>query len=257
MTLPGSASVQSHLSALNSKSRYRDHAAALSKSLTLDPQLNNNNTKAPPVLEPSGDSPCYFLSNAALLRPRIWLNWQRWILSVYIILSLVFFSASLSRGFSSSPLDNRSSIVHPHTLPSSVLNALPSSARLAKLVALHPPPIRFNPFMYLPVIQPHPHEVTACLWAPESKLEWVAAWSTEWLGDPLKFLCPPSLARSHIVNRSDLSRRSDTQAPNPNPPLASSRVGTFSPTPNAKCLPPRDTCTPPRRGDPGGAQRVP
>ena len=124
------------------------------------------------------------LSNTdeALLRSRLWLNSHRWALSVYIILSLVFFSASLSRGYYASRLEIRSFTTPSQLRSLSALNALPSAARLAKLVALEPPPIHFDPLTYLPVIKPHSHEITACLWAPEDRLDWVSAWTTEWPG---------------------------------------------------------------------------
>ncbi|KAH9962081.1 hypothetical protein BGW80DRAFT_869492 [Lactifluus volemus] len=134
-----------------------------------------------------------------LLRSR--LNSHRFVLSVYIILSLVFFSASLSRGYYPSRLEIRSFTTPSQIRSPSSLNALPSDARLAKLVALQPPPIRFDPLTFLPVINPHSHEITACLWAPESRLDWVSAWTTEWPG-PISLLVvtrkPPTSTHSPL-----------------------------------------------------------
>jgi hypothetical protein len=164
-----------------------------------------------------------------LLRSRLWLNSHRFVLSVYIILSLVFFSASLSRGYYPSRLEIRSFTTPSQIRSPSSLNALPSDARLAKLVALQPPPIRFDPLTFLPVINPHSHEITACLWAPESRLDWVSAWTTEWPGNLYLFSHLSPLTRLCVAYRPDLSPRGDSKAPNVDPFSALSRVGTFSP----------------------------
>jgi hypothetical protein len=197
-TIAGSGSVQSHLSALSSKSRHRDHAATLARSLTFVGEPSN--TKAQPLLmfAPSNlqlsDCSLSSIRNAApdgvLLRPRVWLNSHRWMLSVYIILSLVFFSASLSRGYYAFRLDHRrSSTILSQTRSLSALNVLSSAARLEKMVALHPPPTHFNTLTDLPVIDQHSHEITACLWAPEHQLDWLSAWIAEWPGNiPISFV---------------------------------------------------------------------
>jgi hypothetical protein len=157
----------------------------------------------------------------------VWLNSHRFGLSVYIILSLVFFSVSLSRGYYPSRLEIRSFTTPSQIRSPSALNALPSDARLAKLVALQPPPIHFDPLTYLPVIKPHSHEITACLWAPESRLDWVSAWTTEWPGNLFSHLS--SLDRLHVAYRSDLSPRGHSKAPNVDSFSALSRVGKISP----------------------------
>ncbi|KAI0293353.1 hypothetical protein B0F90DRAFT_1401922 [Multifurca ochricompacta] len=208
-TIAGSGSIQSHLSALNSHPRHRDHAAALARSVSREPTA-----KVPPVLISNLEKTRHFShclislirdpTNDLILpgpdstspRPRIWPNSFRWLLSVYIIVSVIFFSASLYHGFYASKLDNRASPASSQT-PSPVLsglNALSSTARLAKLFALHPPPAHFSPFTYRSAVDPYSHEITACLWAPESNLDWVPAWTTDWQGN-----CPLCLEPAHLL----------------------------------------------------------
>jgi hypothetical protein len=48
---------------------------------------------------------------------------------------------------------------------------------------LYPPLIHFAPFTYLPVVDSHSHEVTACLWTTESDLDWIPSWTNDWRGN--------------------------------------------------------------------------
>lgn len=98
-------------------------------------------------------------------------------LSTYVAVSLVLFSAALYRNYYAALFTR---------LPSSSLsgiNLLSPAAHLDKLVSLHPPPIHFAPFTYLPVVDSHSHEVTACLWAMESNLDWIPPWTNDWRGN--------------------------------------------------------------------------
>src|SRR6266478_4376604 len=106
---------------------------------------------------------------------RLWPNSFRWMLSGYVVVSLALFSTSLyhsyyaalySRLLSATPWKTRSPAL-------SRIDLLSPAARLDKLVPLHPPPIHFGPFTYRPIVDPHSHEVTACLWTTESNLDWI------------------------------------------------------------------------------------
>lgn len=126
----------------------------------------------------------------------------RWMLS---ILSLVLFSASLYHAalFTRLPSNTLSGI-----------NALSPPERLDKLVSLHPPPIHFAPFTYLPVVDSHSHEVTACLWTTESNLDWIPSWTTDWRGPTslvvVTYLPPvatrvPHPALTHLLHHPKLN----------------------------------------------------
>ncbi|KAN0107372.1 hypothetical protein V8E52_010203 [Russula decolorans] len=97
-------------------------------------------------------------------------------LSTYVVVSLVLFSASL---FTRLPSTTSWKIDSPAL---SGINLLSPAARLDKLVSLHPPPIHFAPYTHLPVVGSHSHEVTACLWTTESNLDWVPSWTNDWRG---------------------------------------------------------------------------
>lgn len=105
---------------------------------------------------------------------RVWPNSFRWMISTYVLVSLVLFFAAL---FTRLP----STRIHSPAL--SGINLLSPAARLDKLVSLHPPPIHFAPFTYLPVVDSHSHEVTACLWTTESNLDWIPSWTNDWRGN--------------------------------------------------------------------------
>jgi hypothetical protein len=219
-----SASVQSHLSALNSHPRHRESRPltstsniAILSSSNLEPPAARDCSRCSvslirgplkdPLLPPVSDGP--------LSRSRISSNSFRWMLSSYIVISLVFFSASLYRGYSASLF----TALHPTTTPQthppalSGISFLSPAARLAKLVSLQPPPAHFGPFTYRSRIDPHPHEVTACLWALETNLDWVPPWTNHWPGNAPIY----GIFLSHIVNRSDVSRRSNSPIPSIDP----------------------------------------
>jgi hypothetical protein len=101
----------------------------------------------------------------------------RWLLSAYIVFSVVLFSASL---YHAALL--QSTAWKSHSTALSGTNFLSPATRLDKLVSLHPPPIHFDPFAHRPVVDPDLHEVTACLWTTESNLDWVPSWTRDWHG---------------------------------------------------------------------------
>jgi hypothetical protein len=186
-SIVSSASVQSHLSALNSHSRHREHAR---------PPLVSNSTKVLAEEEQTKDLSQFLVSlirgpikdpllpgpDGSLPRQRVWPNSLRWIISVYVAVSLVFFSTSLYRSFHSArPPSLVSSQDWPPAL--SGLDALSPAARLAKLFALYTPPTHFGPFTHRPAVDAHSHEITVCLWAHENNLDWVPAWTTDWSGN--------------------------------------------------------------------------
>jgi hypothetical protein len=183
-------------------------------------------------------------------RPRVWPNSFRWMLSGYIVVSLVLFSASLYHSYYAAlftrPQFTTSWKAHSPAL--SGINFLSPAARLDKLVSLHPPPIYFGPFTNRPVVDPHSHEVTACLWTTESNLDWVPSWTNDWLGNV------PACGRSfsYTVNRSDLSRRGDPFAPSDDA-RSSSCIHTSSPQSKAQCFSPRATPALPGPSDTRGA----
>ncbi|KAI9442743.1 hypothetical protein H4582DRAFT_1930637 [Lactarius indigo] len=194
-TLVGSGSVQSHLSVLNSHSRHREHART---------PVVSSNTKVSEALvlansEQPKDSCSHFLvslfrgplkdpllpgPDGSLPRQRVWSNSSRWIISVYVVVSLIFFSTSLYRSFHSARPDKRPPLVHSQDRSPvlSGLDALSSAARLAKLFALYPPPTHFGLFTHRPTVDAYSHEITVCLWAHENNLDWVPAWATNWPG---------------------------------------------------------------------------
>ncbi len=178
-----SASVQSHLSALNGHPRHRD-SRHLSSS-NLDPAVTDCSRCSLSLIRGPLKDPLLPVSDRPLPRPRIWPNSFRWMLSSYIIISLVFFSASLYRGYTASLFTTLYSRTSWQTYPPALsgINLLSPAARLSKLVSLHPPPTHFDPFTYRPVVDPHLHEVTACLWAPETNLDWVPSWTSQWPGN--------------------------------------------------------------------------
>jgi hypothetical protein len=191
-TLVGSGSIQSHLSALNSHSRHREHAR---------PPVVSDDTKISADLEPAKDFSQFLVSlfrgplkdpllpgpDGSLPRQRVWPNYYRWIISVYVAVSLIFFSTSLYRSFHLAQLDQRPSLVPSQdlSLVLSGLDALSLATRFAKLSALYPPPTHFGPFTHRPAVDAYSHEITACLWAHENDLDWVPAWTTDWLGNDL------------------------------------------------------------------------
>ena len=198
-----SASVQSHLSALNSHPRHRDTRPNVEKkslsSSNLEPASARGCSSCSLSLLIRGPKdPLLQVPDGPLPRLRIWPNSFRWMLLGYIIISLVFFSASLYRGyFPSLFLTLRSTTSWQTRTPAlSGINFLSPAARLARLVSLYPLPAHFAPFTHRPVVDPHPHEVTACLWAPETNLDWVPSWTNHWLGNAHAY----GVSLSHIVS---------------------------------------------------------
>ena len=191
-SIVGSGSVQSHLSALNSHSRHREHTR---------PPLISNDTTVSAEEEQTKDLSQFLVSlirgplkdpllpgpDGSLPRQRIWPNSFRWIISLYVVVSLIFFSTSLYRSFHSAQLDKRSSLVPSQDWPPALsgLDALSPAARLAKLFALYPPPTHFGLFTHRPAVDAHSHEITVCLWAYENNLDWVPVWTTDWPGNDL------------------------------------------------------------------------
>ena len=251
-SIVGSGSVQSHLSALNSHSRHREHAR---------PPVVSDNTKVPADLEPTKDCSQFLASlirgslkdpllpgpDGSLPRQRVWPNSYRWIISVYVVVSLIFFSTSLYRSFHLARLDQRPSLVPSQDRSPilSGLDALSPAARLAKLFALYPPPTHFGLFTHRPVVDAYSHEITVCLWAHENDLDWVPAWTTDWSGNDLH--------HSYIVpaysDRSDFSYRIISQAAVVDSCPTSPSSGSSSPLSNAQCLSPRFAHAPPRSND--------
>ena len=192
----GSGSVQSHLSALNS--RHREHAR---------PPLVSNDAKVSTEEEQTKDFSQFLVSlirgplkdpllpgpDGSLPRQRVWPNSIRWIISVYVAVSLIFFSTSLYRSFHSAQLDERPSLAPSQDWPLALsgLDALSPAARLAKLFALYPPPTHFGPFTHRPAVDAHSQEITVCLWAHENNLDWVSAWTTDWSGNDLAIVLIP------------------------------------------------------------------
>ena len=119
------------------------------------------------------------------VRPRVWPNSFRWMLSTYVVVSLVLFSASLYHSYYAALFTRLPSTTSwkIHSPALSGVNVLSPAARLDKLVSLHPPAIHFAPFTYLPVVDSYSHEVTACLWTTESNLDWVPSWTNDWRGN--------------------------------------------------------------------------
>lgn len=196
-----SASVQSHLSALNSHPRHRDtrpFTDSVEKQTLSSTSFRGCSGFSLSLLIRGPKDPLLPVSGGPLPRLRIWPNSFRWMLLGYIIISLAFFSASLYRGYSASLfLTLRSTTSwQAHTPPLSGLNFLSPAARLAKLVSLYPPPTHLAPFTHRPLVDPHPHEVTACLWAPETNLDWVPPWTNHWLGNAHAY----GVSLSHTVS---------------------------------------------------------
>lgn len=114
------------------------------------------------------------------VRTRVWPNSFRWMLSTYVVVSLVLFSASLYHSYYAALFTRLPSWeFHSHALS----RGLSPAPRLDKLVSLHPPPVHFAPFSYFPVVDSHSHEVTACLWTTESNLDWIPPWTNDWRGN--------------------------------------------------------------------------
>ena len=189
-TIVGSGSVQSHLSALNSHSRHREHAR---------PSVLFDNSKVSVDLEPTKDCSHFLVSlirgplkdpllpwsdGGPLPRQRVWPNAYRWVISVYVAVSLIFFSTSLYRSFHSARLDQRLSSQDRSSVLSG-LDALSSAMRFAKLSALYPPPTHFGLFTHRPAVDAYSHEITVCLWAHENDLNWIPAWTADWSGNDL------------------------------------------------------------------------
>lgn len=196
-TIVGSGSVQSHLSVLNSHSRHREHARppVVSGNTKVSEALMLANSEQPkdcsqflvslfrgPLKDPLLPGP-----DGSLPRQRVWPNPFRWIISVYVAVSLIFFSTSVYRSFRSAGLDKRLSSVHSQDRSPALsgLDALSFAARLAKLFALYPPPTHFGLYTHRPAVDAYSHEITACLWAHENNLDWVPAWTTDWPGNDL------------------------------------------------------------------------
>ncbi|KAF8265354.1 hypothetical protein EI94DRAFT_1736030 [Lactarius quietus] len=185
--LISSGSVQSHLSALNS--RHREHARS---------PVVSNDTKISADLEPTKDCSQFLVSlirgplkdpllpgpDGSLPRQRVWPISYRWIISVYVAVSLIFFSTSLYRSFHTAQLDQRPSLApsQDRSPALSGLDALSLSTRFAKLSALYPPPTHFGLFAHRPAVDAYSHEITVCLWAHENDLDWIPAWTTDWSG---------------------------------------------------------------------------
>ncbi|KAH9062338.1 hypothetical protein EDB87DRAFT_1606459 [Lactarius vividus] len=187
-TLVGSGSVQSHLSVLNSHSRHREHAR---------PPVVSSNTEAliPANSEQPKDYSQFLMSlfrkdpllpgpDGSLPRQRVWSNSSRCIISVYVAISLIFFSTSLYRSFHSARLDKQPPFLYSQDRSPvlSGLDALSPAARLAKLFALYPPPTHFGLFTHRPAVDAYSHEITVCLWVHENNLDWIPAWTTDWPG---------------------------------------------------------------------------
>ena len=192
MTIVASGSVQSHLSALNTHSRHREHPR---------PPLLSNNTKVSAEEEQTKDFSQFLASlirgplkdpilpgpDGSLPRQRVWPNSLRWTVSVYVAVSLIFFSTSLYRSFHSAQLDKRPSLIPSQPPALSGLDTLSPVTRLSKLFALYPSPTHFGLFTHRPAVAAHSHEITVCLWAHENNLDWVPAWTTDWSGNDLHY----------------------------------------------------------------------
>lgn len=144
---------------------------------------------------------------------RVWPNSFRWMLSTYVVVSLVLFSASLHHSYYSALFTRL-----PWTL--SGINLLSPAARLDKLVSLHPPPIHFSPFTYLPAVDPHSHEITACIWTTESNLDWIPSWTNDWHGNAPAFglslsYIYISIGPTSLVVVTRLLPEETTRAPHP------------------------------------------
>ena len=217
MTLVASGSVQSHLSALNSHSRHREHAR---------PPVLSDNTKILADLEPSKDCSQFLVSlirgplkdpllpgpDGSLPRQRVWPSYYRWVISVYVAVSLIFFSTSLYRSFHLARLDQQLALVPSQDRSPilSGLDVLSLSARLAKLSTLYPPPTHLGLFTHRPAVDAYSHEITVCLWAHENDLDWVPAWTTDWLGINLHHSYLTTLTMTGPISLVVLSRKPPT-----------------------------------------------
>ena len=217
MTLVASGSVQSHLSALNSHSRHREHAR---------PPVLSDNTKISADLEPSKDCSQFLVSlirgplkdpllpgpDGSLPRQRVWPSYYRWVISVYVAVSLIFFSTSLYRSFHLARLDQQLALVPSQDRSPilSGLDVLSLSARLAKLSTLYPPPTHLGLFTHRPAVDAYSHEITVCLWAHENDLDWVPAWTTDWLGNNLHHSYLTTLTVTGPISLVVLSRKPPT-----------------------------------------------
>ena len=217
MTLVASGSVQSHLSALNSHSRHREHAR---------PPVLSDNTKISADLEPSKDCSQFLVSlirgplkdpllpgpDGSLPRQRVWPSYYRWVISVYVAVSLIFFSTSLYRSFHLARLDQQLALVPSQDRSPilSGLDVLSLSARLAKLSTLYPPPTHLGLFTHHPAVDAYSHEITVCLWAHENDLDWVPAWTTDWLGNNTHHSYITMLTMTGPISLVVLSRKPPT-----------------------------------------------
>ena len=217
MTLVASGSVQSHLSALNSHSRHREHAR---------PPVLSDNTKISADLEPSKDCSQFLVSlirgplkdpllpgpDGSLPRQRVWPSYYRWVISVYVAVSLIFFSTSLYRSFHLARLDQQLALVPSQDRSPilSGLDVLSLSARLAKLSTLYPPPTHLGLFTHRPAVDPYSHEITVCLWAHENDLDWIPAWTTDWLGNNIHHSYLTTLTMTGPISLVVLSRKPPT-----------------------------------------------
>ena len=217
MTLVASGSVQSHLSALNSHSRHREHAR---------PPVLSDNTKILADLEPSKDCSQFLVSlirgplkdpllpgpDGSLPRQRVWPSYYRWVISVYVAVSLIFFSTSLYRSFHLARLDQQLALVPSQDRSPilSGLDVLSLSARLAKLSTLYPPPTHLGLFTHRPAVDAYSHEITVCLWAHENDLDWVPAWTTDWLGNNIHHSYLTMLTMTGPISLVVLSRKPPT-----------------------------------------------
>ena len=217
MTLVASGSVQSHLSALNSHSRHREHAR---------PPVLSDNTKISADLEPSKDCSQFLVSlirgplkdpllpgpDGSLPRQRVWPSYYRWVISVYVAVSLIFFSTSLYRSFHLARLDQQPTLVPSQDRSPilSGLDVLSLSARLAKLSTLYPPPTHLGLFTHRPAVDAYSHEITVCLWAHENDLDWVPAWTTDWLGNNIHHSYLTMLTMTGPISLVVLSRKPPT-----------------------------------------------
>ncbi|KAI9453164.1 hypothetical protein BJY52DRAFT_861352 [Lactarius psammicola] len=232
-TIVGSGSVQSHLSVLNSHSRHREHARppVVSSNTNISEALTPADSEQPkdysqylvslirgPLKDPLLPGP-----DGSLPRQRVFPNSFRWIISVYVAISLIFFSTSLYRSFHSARLDDQHSLVHSQDRSPALsgLDALSPAARFAKLFALYPPPTHFRLFTHRPAVGAYSHEITVCLWAHENNLDWVPSWTTDWPGNDLHHSYFVLLTVAGPISLVVLSRKPPTSNRAPlRPPLA-------------------------------------
>ncbi|KAI0047521.1 hypothetical protein FA95DRAFT_1518915 [Auriscalpium vulgare] len=185
-TLAGSGSFESHLSVLHTQQRVRPAPQHSSDSdpkyayTALDPTppraylrlLRGVFSEAPNLSLPP------FAPDAHTRSCR---SAARWMLYVYYFVSSVFLSASLYRVFFVPSTTGRTAA----DIKPSYLDALPMSLRLSRVSGIYPLPRTFQPYVYRPTVDPH--AVTACLWASDTDIDWIAHWLTHWKG-PISLL---------------------------------------------------------------------